>query len=82
MANYQFNGPVGPVLVDPLVFEGTCPSRTCRAIYALTPAGQIPEHPRANRWASSKPGRCPCSGWLARNPRPRPHFYVEGVQWL
>jgi hypothetical protein len=68
-------------LIDPSerVTEGTCPSTSCRAVYELTPAGQMPEHPRANEWA---PRRCPCSGWLARNPQRRKHFYVEGVRFL
>jgi hypothetical protein len=67
---------------DKDVIEGTCPSSSCGAVYALTASGQIPEHTRANRWARSRPGRCPCSGWLARDPHPRKYFYVEGVRFL
>lgn len=74
--------PAGPVLVEPPVWEGTCPSRTCQAVYTLTGGGQMPEHPRANKWAQPNPGRCPCSGWLARDPHPRRYCRVEGVRWL
>jgi hypothetical protein len=70
-----------PSLIEPKVLLGTCPSRSCQAVYSLTASGQIPEHPRANRWAQAKPGRCPCSGWLGRNPRPD-RFVREGVRWL
>jgi hypothetical protein len=71
-----------PVLIEPSerVTEGTCPSVTCQAVYPLNEYGQVPEHPRANEWAT--PRRCPCSGWLARDPHPRKHFYVEGVRFL
>jgi hypothetical protein len=71
-------------LVDPAdkVTEGTCPSTTCGAVYDLTPAGQLPEHRRANEWARPRARRCPCSGWQARDPHPRPFFYVEGVRFL
>ncbi len=69
-------------LIDPSerVTEGTCPSASCRAVYELNPDGQMPEHPRANEWA--KPRRCPCSGWLARDPHPQRYMYVEGVRFL
>lgn len=72
-------------LIDLPVIEGDCPA--CHATYPVvtvpTPAGtalQVPEHPRADRWSPQR--RCPCSGWLARNPRPCPFFYVQGVQFL
>jgi hypothetical protein len=70
-----------PALIDPSerVTEGTCPSSRCRAVLALD-GDQVPEHPRAGSWRRSR--RCPCSGWLARDPRPRRHFYVEGVRFL
>jgi hypothetical protein len=69
-------------LTDPSerVIEGDCPSRRCRGTYALTAAGQLPEHDIATRWLTRR--RCPCSGWLARNPRPRKYFFVEGVRFL
>jgi len=69
-------------LIDPSerVTEGTCPSATCRALYELNEFGQVPEHPRANEWV--QPRRCPCSGWLARDPHPQPYMYVEGVRFL
>lgn len=69
-----------PPRVAPPVWEGDCPSARCRGTYPLTPAGQLPEHPVAAQWTC--PHRCPCSGWLARNPRPRQHVTVEGVRWL
>jgi hypothetical protein len=71
-------------LIDPSekVTEGTCPSKTCQAVYALNAAGQLPEHPRANEWARPRPRRCPCSGWLAPDPHPQPFTYVEGVRFL
>ncbi|HEX9337766.1 MAG TPA: hypothetical protein VF892_17860 [Pseudonocardiaceae bacterium] len=70
-------------LIDPAekVTEGTCPSSSCRAVYPLNEAGQMPDHPRANEFGPHA-RRCPCSGWLADNPHPRRHFYVEGVQFL
>jgi hypothetical protein len=69
-------------LIDPSdrVTEGTCPSSRCRAVLPLTDDRQVPEHDRAGTWY--RPRRCPCSGWLARNPHPRRHFYVEGVRFL
>jgi hypothetical protein len=61
------------------VTEGDCPS--CGSgPWALTAAGQVPEHDRPGRAGHRR--RCPCSGWLARNPRPRRPFYVEGVRFL
>jgi hypothetical protein len=68
-------------LIDPSerVTEGTCPSSKCHAVLPLD-GRQIPEHPRAGSWL--RPRRCPCSGWLARDPHPRKHFYVEGVRFL
>jgi hypothetical protein len=60
-------------------WDGDCPNRYCQGgPYALNAGKQLPEHDRALRGG----GRCPCSGWLARNPRPRPYFYVEGVRYL
>lgn len=67
-------------LTEPPVIEGDCPSGVCaETSFPLTPDGQVPEHRK-----SSNPNarRCPCSGWLARNPRPRKHFFVEGVRYL
>ena len=67
-------------LTEPAVIEGDCPSRMCaETSFPLTSGGQVPEHRK-----SSNPNarRCPCSGWLARNPRPRKHFFVEGVRYL
>jgi hypothetical protein len=69
-----------PPLIDPVVWEGECPSSHCRDTYQLNAAGQLPEHAAARDWPDRR--RCPCSGWLARNPRPRRYFYVEGVQFL
>lgn len=67
-----------PVFTDPTVIEGDCPS--CgHGPFPLTDAQQVPEHTRTDR---GRIRRCPCSGWLARNPRLRPHFYVEGVRFL
>ncbi len=67
-------------LIDPPVIEGDCPSRACReTAFRLTPAGQVPEHRRSSNPTAR---RCPCSGWLARNPRPRKHFTPEGVIYL
>ena len=68
-------------LIDPAetVIEGTCPSARCLAVLPLS-GNQMPEHDRAGSWL--RPRRCPCSGWLARDPHPRKHFYVEGVHWL
>ena len=70
-------------LIDPSekAVEGTCPSGKCQAVYELTPAGQMPEHPRATEWGPRQ-RRCPCSGWLARDPHPSALFVVEGVRWL
>lgn len=67
-------------LVEPPLLEGDCPSSRCRGTYELTPAGQVPEHERAQHWSEHR--RCPCSGWQARNPRPRRYFYSEGVRFL
>lgn len=72
-------------LAEPSVIEGDCPA--CRGTYPVTEvptcagiALQVPEHARVDRWAARR--RCPCSGWLARNPRHRSYFYVEGVRFL
>jgi hypothetical protein len=61
--------------------EGDCPS--CgKGPWLLTTAGQVPEHRRYDRRAANGGyRRCPCSGWLAVNVRPRTHFYVEGAPW-
>lgn len=67
-------------LTEPPVIEGECPSRHCRGNYVLTDTGQLPEHVSAG--SGLRPYRCPCSGWLARNPHPRPYFYVQGVRFL
>jgi hypothetical protein len=64
-------------LVEPPVIEGDCPA--CRGVFELTPTGQVPEHARPDR---GQRRRCPCSGWLARNPHPRKYFFVEGVRFL
>lgn len=66
-------------LIEPPVVEGECPSSRCRGTYVLTATGQVPEHARADSWTGGR--RCPCSGWLARNPR-RSYFFVEGVRFL
>ena len=74
-----------PSLTEPPVIEGDCPA--CQGTYPVTtvtvpsvgPVLQVPEHTRADRWARL---RCPCSGWLARNPRRAPYFYREGVLFL
>ena len=50
-------------------------------MYELNSAGQMPEHPRANEFGPDA-RRCPCSGWLARNPRRAAYFYREGVLFL
>lgn len=65
---------------EPPAIEGECPSSRCQGTYLLTASGQVPEHSAAASW--TRPRRCPCSGWLARNPRPRGYFYVEGVRFL
>jgi hypothetical protein len=64
-------------LTEPPVIEGDCP--TCKTPFALNERGQVPEHQRPDRWPTR---RCPTSGWLGRNPRPRRYFYVEGVRAL
>lgn len=66
--------------IEPSAIEGDCPSSRCRGTYVLTPSGQVPEHATATSWTTRR--RCPCSGWLARNPRRRKPFYVEGVHFL
>jgi hypothetical protein len=68
-----------PMLLDPAVLEGDCPNRACGATaLALTAGRQLPEH----HTVGARGHRCPCSGWLARNPRTRKHFAVEGVIYL
>jgi hypothetical protein len=72
-------------LTEPPVIEGDCPA--CRGTYPVQtvtvagvgPVSQVPEHIRADRWTKR---RCPCSGWLARNPRRASFFYREGVMFL
>jgi hypothetical protein len=66
-----------PTLVDPVVIEGDCPAG--HGPFPLNDARQVPEHVRFDR--AGRP-RCPCSGWLARDPRPRRYFFVEGVRFL
>jgi hypothetical protein len=73
------------ILTEPPVIEGDCPA--CCGTYPVTEAHistgtalQVPEHHRADRRTTRR--RCPCSGWLARNPRPRRYFFVEGVRFL
>jgi hypothetical protein len=66
-------------LIDPPVIEGDCPNRRCGEIaLVLIDARQLPEHATPG----SAGRRCPCSGWLAINPRIRRHFAVEGVRYL
>jgi hypothetical protein len=60
------------------VAEGDCPCGS--GPWLLNECGQVPEHTHLGKDGCRR--RCPCSGWLARNPRPRKSFYVEGVQFL
>lgn len=71
-------------LVAPTVIEGDCPAchGTFPVVAVLLTSGvalQVPEHARVDR---TRPRRCPCSGWLARESRVQRYFYVEGVHFL
>lgn len=67
-----------PLVDTEQVMEGDCPGCPTGP-WPLNDGLQVPTHDRA------VPGgrrRCPCSGWLARNPHPRKPFYTEGVRFL
>jgi hypothetical protein len=70
-------------LVAPREWEGDCPNRHCQGgPYPLNDARQLPEHNRALHYGRPHAGRCPCSGWQARNVRVRRFQFLEGVRYL